>query len=250
MQIQQTEQQNLQMLQTKPQTLVLNKLTIEERQLVVIEFDKDRIGQFDNERKKELAKKLVQLSFFVGIKEPLTIDELKMSVGFLCQQFPNITMKKIEDAFMKVSAGELGFIEHFQQFSPTYVAKVIRAYETQSKAALSKYMKHLEKHEAEEESKKKAQSYDPVQAIISALKLELKKHHDKSLDDFNAFDDFQSKVTIELGQKIDLFMKFDAKEITEKRYLRNFFKWLLQNELDSDKAIEKYVMNNSRKQKE
>lgn len=234
------------MLQTKPQTLILNKLNIEERQLVLVEFDKDKIGQFDNERKKDLAKKLVQLSFFVGIKEPLTIDELKMSVGFLCQQFPNLTMKKIEDAFMKVSSGELGFIEHFQQFSPTYVSKVIRAYETQSKAALSKYMKHLEKYEAEEESKRKAKSYDPIQGVISALKLELKKHHDKSLDDFNAFDDFQSRATIELGQKINLFMRFDPKEITEKRFLRNFFKWLLQNELDSDKAIENYVKSNGK----
>lgn len=235
------------MQQTQPQILVLNKLSIEERQLVQIEFDKDRIGSFDNERKKELAKLVVKLSFFVGIKEPLTIDELKMSVGFLCQQFPNVSMKKIEDAFMKVSAGELGFIEHFQQFSPTYMAKVIRAYEAQSKAALSKYMKHLEKHEAEEESKRKAKNYNPIDGAISALKLELQKHHAKHLDEFTAFDDFQSKTTVEIGQRIGLFGKFDADEISHKKYLRNFFKWLLRNEMDSDKAIDGYVRENAKK---
>ena len=119
---------SLQVQSTKLMESALVKLNNEEKRLVHIEVDRDIFKNYDEDKKKLLAKKLVTLSFFVGIKEPLSIDELKMMVHFLCRQFPFCTIPKLEDAFIKAAAGEFGEIEHFQNFSPQYVAKIIRAY--------------------------------------------------------------------------------------------------------------------------
>jgi hypothetical protein len=222
----------------------LISLNNEEKRLVHIESDRDIFKNYDEDKKKMLAKKLVTLSFFVGIKEPLSIEELKMIVHFLCRQFPFCTVTKLEDAFMKSAAGELGELEHFQNFSPQYIAKTIKAYETISKMAMKKYLQEKEKHELEELSKERAKNYDPVKGCIEILKSECEKHRRKKLEEFNEMDDHTSKWAIRAGLKLGLFSDYDPNENTDRRYLRELFINLHKSNKDTDKAIENYVLNN------
>lgn len=222
----------------------LVKLNNEEKRLVHIEVDRDIFKNYDEDKKKILAKKLVTLSFFVGIKEPLSIEELKMMVHFLCRQFPFCTITKLEDAFMKAAAGELGEIEHYQNFSPQYIAKTIKAYESISKAALKKYFQEREKEELEQLSRERAKNYDPVQSCIGILKTECERHRKKKIEQFNVMDTYLSQWAIKAGLKLGLFSDFNADEITEERYLRQFFVNLHKQNKNTEKAIEEYVLNN------
>jgi len=222
----------------------LANLNNEEKRLVHIESDRDIFKNYDEDKKKILAKKLVTLSFFVGIKEPLSIEELKMIVHFLCRQFPFCTITKLEDAFMKLAAGELGELEHYQNFSPQYIAKTIKAYEAVSKAAMKKYLQQKEKNELEEISKEKAKNYDPVKGCIEILKTEYEKHRKKKIEEFNAVENYTSGWVIKSGLKLGLFEDYNSNEITEQQYLRKLFVNLYKSNKDMDSAIENYVFNN------
>jgi hypothetical protein len=236
---------SLQTQSIKLMELALNKLNTEEKRLVYIESSKDYFKNYDEEKKKMLAKKLVSMSFFVGIREPLSIDELKMIVFFLCKSFPYCNIAKLEDAFIKQAAGELGELEHFQTFSPQYIGKIIKAYENVSKAAMKKYYQEKEKQELEAISQEKAKNYDPIKGFIGIMKTECERHRIKKLDKFNDMDIYLSKWAVEAGLRIGLFSDFNSNEITEQRYLRELFKSLYKSNTHMDKEIENYVMKNT-----
>jgi hypothetical protein len=222
----------------------LAKLNNEEKRLVHIENDRDIFKNYDEEKKKALAKKLVTLAFFVGIKEPLSIEELKIMVHFLCRQFPFCTITKLEDSFMKAAAGELGEIEHYQMFSPQYIAKTIKAYESISKLAMKKYYQEKEKEELEELSRERAKKYDHVQGCIAILKTEYERHTIKKIQKFSDMDIHLSRWAIQAGLKLGLFSDYNSDEITEERYLRELFVNLHKSNKDINLAIENYVLNN------
>jgi hypothetical protein len=225
--------------------LISTRLSKEERHLIQIEMHTSRFAAYANEDKQKLAELLQKLSFFVGLKEPLSQEEVKLLVMFLHKQFPHCTKEKLEDAFMQFAAGDLGEINHFGQFSSVFVAKVIKAYERTSKAALMKYQRLQDERAAQEKAQQEAQLYDPIMGAVLALQREREKHRKKNLDEFNDFDNVQSKWTIEICQKVGILKKYDPNEITEKRYLQNFFAWLLKNAKDENLAIERYVKTNA-----
>lgn len=224
----------------------LAKLNADERKLALVESNSDYFKHYDEEKKKTLAKKLVQLSFFVGIKEPPSIEELKLIVHFLCTKFPMCTLVKLEDSFMRACAGEFGEIEHFNHFSPQYVSKIIRAYEAVSKIAIQKYRKKKEDEELEKINSEKAKNYNPVEGIITTLKLECERHRKKKLSDFNDFDNYSSKWTIEMAQKVGLFSDFDAEKESHANYLRKLFVTLHKQNKNTDQGIEQYVRGHSK----
>lgn len=199
--------------------LALAKLNPDERNYVIVEKDSDFFQSYDEEKKKLLAKRLVQLSFFAGIKEPPSLEELVMIVQFLCRQFPKCTMKKLDDSFMKVVAGEIGEIEHYQQFSPQYVAKVIRCYEQYSKAALKRYNMYKEKAEAEAKSAEAAKNYNPIDGCADILAIEADRHENKDLDLFNDMEIQLSKWAIESMKRIGLFEDYEKTQDPHK-YIR------------------------------
>jgi hypothetical protein len=142
---------NLQIANPKLEESILNKLNPTERTLVQL-YTTDNLSfdKYNNDHKQELAKRLMRLSFFVGIKEPLSLDELKLLVFFLCSQYPKFTSEELEQAFMMACSGKFGSFEHYQSFSPIYIGKVINAYETSRATAYSKY-KTLNQRKANEE---------------------------------------------------------------------------------------------------
>lgn len=225
---------------------VLAKLNADERKLALVESNSDYFKHYDEEKKKTLAKKLVQLSFFVGIKEPPSIEELKLLVHFLCTKFPMCTLVKLEDSFMRACAGEFGEIEHYQNLSPQYVSKIIRSYEGVSKLAIQKYRKKKESEELEKINSEKAKQYNPIAGIISTIQVECERHRKKKLSDFNDFDNYSSKWTIDMAQKLGLFLDFDAEKESHADYLRKLFVTLHKQNKNTAQAIEQYVRSNSK----
>jgi hypothetical protein len=165
---------------------------------------------------------------------------------FYAANFHFAQFTKLEDAFMKAAAGELGEIEHYQNFSPQYIAKTIKAYESISKAALKKYYQEKEKEELEQLSRERAKNYDPVQSCIGILKTECERHRKKKIENFSEMDIYLSRWAIQAGLKLGLFSDFNSDEITEERYLRQLFINLHKANKNTDKAIEEYVFDKSK----
>ena len=70
------EMKSLQIANHKLEESILTKMSIGERTLVQLYNSENILFQnYSNDNKQELAKILVRLSFFVGIKEPLSLDE-------------------------------------------------------------------------------------------------------------------------------------------------------------------------------
>jgi hypothetical protein len=156
----------------KYQELVLSKLNNEEQKIVKYSQSSLCFKDYDNTNKQELAKTLVQLSYFVGIKEPLSIDTLKLIVNFLCTQFPNFNKDELIEAFNLSCSGKLGDFEHFQNFSPIYIGKIINSYLTYSIQAKKKYNEEIRKLESVELTNQREKEYDRYKGAMQSLVLE------------------------------------------------------------------------------
>jgi hypothetical protein len=151
---------NLQRLAPKLEQSILTKMTKEESEIVILSNHSKKFEDYENDDKQRLAKQLVNLSYFVGMKETPSVDTLKLLVIFLCKSFPTFSAEELENAFMKACAGEYGELEHYQNFSPIYVGKVIKAYEVQKMEAKRNYMRLNQKHEEEMREKEMEAKYN------------------------------------------------------------------------------------------
>jgi hypothetical protein len=216
---------NLPTQQTKLETQVLSKLSNQDSALVQLHYSQTiKFGVMNNEDKQELAKLLVKLSYFIGIKEPVTIDNLKMLVSFLCTRFPSFTSEQLENAFMMACSGELGGeFEHFQNFSPMYVSKVIRAYETNRFEALKKYTQLNQKHIEEQQEEQKAKNFNPAKANYLILVDEYERYLRGDYNDLNDIRKILIKWVVIGMQKINLFLDFDENKDIAHQYITKYF---------------------------
>lgn len=226
---------------------ILTKLNPIEQQLVQTTINQVKFGVFNNEQKQELAKLLVRMSYFVGIKEPMTIEQLKLLITFLCTRFPYNSMEQIEQAFMMACSGELGDFEHYQNFSPQYVSKIIKAHDTQRSLAMRKYREIKEKKELDELSKEKAKAFDIFQATLDVLRTEYDKWLKSNGNKPNDSQEYQSTIAVRFGQKIGLFKDYNEKEIYASEYLSRLFVSLqVPSKENTFGAVEKYVRSNGK----
>lgn len=236
--------QNLPKHNQKLETSILTRLSEEERKHVINTKQTVFFGQFDNEQKQNLAKSLVKMCYFVGIKEPLSLDQLKMLVYFLCTKFPRTSIEQMEDAFLMACSGEFGEIEHFQNFSPIYVAKIINSYHTKRGAAIQKYNRLLEQEQSEKESREKAKNFDVEKALVDVLTIEYKKWKNKTDKTPNNYLEHQTEVAIRFCQKNGLFTNYSEKHHTANEYISSFFVALQkQPNIIMDEAIKNYVLS-------
>ena len=242
---------NLQIANPKLEESILNKLNPTERTLVQLyktnnlSFDK-----YNNDHKQELAKRLMRLSFFVGIKEPLSLDELKLLVFFLCSQYPKFTSEELEQAFMMACSGKFGSFEHYQSFSPIYIGKVINAYETSRATAYSKYKTLNQRKANEEEDQAKAQQYNPLKGAYDVIITEYEKYlaakKENPSENLKEIDKMQSDIALKLCKSAGLFLNFDEKKQDSKEYLASFFVHLSQDQKLAKEQIKNYVRSNGK----
>jgi len=207
------------------ETQVLNKLSNQDSTLVQLHYSQTiKFGVMNNEDKQELAKLLVKLSYFIGIKEPITIDNLKMLVSFLCTRFPSFTSEQLENAFMMACSGELGGeFEHFQNFSPMYVSKVIRAYETNRFEALKKYTQLNQKHIEQQQEEEKAKNFNPAKANYLILVDEYQRYLRGDYNDLNDIRKLLIKWVVIGMKKINMFLDYNENTDIAYQYIMKYF---------------------------
>ena len=222
--------QNLITSKTKLETSILNKLADTEQKLVTLNLAGNvKFSAMSNEQKQGLAKCLMKLSYFVGIKEPLSIENLKMLVYYLCSQHENFTQEELEQAFFMASSGSFGELEHFQTFSPSYVSKIINAYITQKSIAVTKYRQIESELEDKKIFEEKQKKYDPIEGLIEVLHTQydtyFKNLKNNTLQDLDKLvhDEYIAKIAVQLGQTIDFFMDYNPKEESAVDFFKRIF---------------------------
>lgn len=212
---------NLLPTSNKYQELALSKLNSEEQKIVKYSQLSVCFKDYDNTKKQELAKLLVQLSYFVGIKEPVSIESLKLIVNFLCTQFPNFNKDELIEAFNLACSGKLGDFEHFQNFSPIYIGKIINSYLAYCINTKRKFNESVSQLKRDEEVLEKEKQYDRFEGAMQSLVLEYntylksrKKREDGVIENTYLINkDFSCKLCYKLLSNIGFF----SKEVIEKK---------------------------------
>lgn len=221
-----------------------------ESQMVRLSFQgQKKFSDYDNEDKKRLAKSLVSMCYFVGIKESPSIEQLKMLVNFLTIKFGKFTIDELERAFMDACSGQYGDVEHYQNFSPIYVAKILSCYVKEKNLAVAKYNQLNDKLIQEAETLEKSKQYDPMQGAINMLMTEWRKW--KKIRDAERepteFEIAQSEIALRQCQNIGLFVNYDSKISLSIHYLSKMFLNLPQKEeVEVLEIISNYVRSNGK----
>lgn len=151
------------------ETLVLTKLDSEERKMIIASQGAKRFRDFDTDDKRNLAKTLVKLSYFVGIKEPIGLDAVKMLVIFLVSEYPNLTTEELEQGVFFCCSGKLGSFEHFQNFSPIYIGKIINAYQNHTNHVKTKFKRLMDEEERRLAEKELESKFDAKQELLNTI---------------------------------------------------------------------------------
>jgi len=233
--------QNLITSKTKLETSILTKLNKSEQKLLTLtDVGNAPFGEMSNEQKQGLAKCLVKLCYFVGIKEPLSIENLKMLVFYIVNQHPTFTQEELEQAFFMASSGEFGDLEHYQSFSPMYVSKVIKAYTTKRSEAVVKYRSKLDELKSEADREEKAKNYDIVSGFIEAICSQydsyLRYEEIMTNEDKMPFEEARASIAIQMGQRIGFFKDYNGKE-TAFHFFKRIFEPLPKQSADEVKTI-------------
>ena len=240
------EMQNLPTHINKLEESILSKLENNDKQILLVGEGEISFRKYDNDDKKELARELVKLSYFVGIKEPLTIEQIKMIVNYLVSEHPTLTLSQINQAFMMACSGKLETeFEHFQNFSPIYISKIINAYYHNVKAAKLRY-KHIEEREQrEKENQLRVQNYDTEKGLISTLLREYQNFQKNRYQEINDAQEVSIYCCLQLCVQSGLFKRYNPKKDTPKEYMERFFYYLEKSQgNDIESKIETYVQSN------
>jgi len=220
----------------------------EQSEIIVLSSTSKRFEDYGNEDKQKLAKQLVNLSYFVGIKESPSIETLKLLVIFLCKSFPTFSGEELENAFMKACAGEFGDLDHYQNFSPIYVGKLIKAYEQQKMVAKQNYMRLNQKHEEELRDKQREAQYNenPLRNLFRVICSEYTDFVNGKYVDASDIKKIQIKVAIDIAKGKGMFSDFVEKEIKAEDYLTKYFLSLPQDPKEAIEKIKQDVRNNGK----
>jgi hypothetical protein len=110
-----------------------------------------------------LVKRIHELSFFMGLKEPMESEMVQLHISFLEMNFPEMSWKQILQAFMLAAAGKLeANPQHYGVFSPQYVGSILSTYQTRSNKLRVRIREIETKFKYDELNRMKAQSFDWV----------------------------------------------------------------------------------------
>jgi len=226
--------------QTKLEEQILSELLPIEKTLVFISIKGKMLSKYNNEEKKELAKLIIRLSYFVGIKEAPSIDQLKMLVPFIITTFPRITQEQMEHAFQLYCSAEIEQIEHYQNFSPIFISKIIKGYTELQNRARIKYRKINERIIDEIETAEKAKAYNPLAGAYESLILEYKDYLDEKYIDPNEMQKYKSYVCLRLCHSVNLFkdVPFD---LNAYLWFKHFFQSVKKENYQQE--LQDYVRN-------
>lgn len=215
-------------LTTKLDESILTKMNNDEKRIIIASKHFIPFSQYDNEAKQKLAQLLIELSYFVGIKEPQTAESLKLLVKFLCSQFPHMTKEELHEAVNMTCSGKFGDIEHYQSFSPIYLGKIINAYNKYTIDAKKKYEEMLRNKDKEAKREEAEKNYNRYRGAYEVLVKEyatyLKDKKEQADEDYVADSDklgikaYQVKICCKMLLRIGFFSEEQLKSFDGDEY--------------------------------
>lgn len=230
-------------LTQKFQESALIKLDAEEKRIVLAYQGAKRFQHFDNEDKKRLAKSLVRLSYFVGIKEPISLESVTMLTIFLCNEYPNLTIEELEQGVQFCCSGKLGSFEHFQNFSPIYLGKIINAYQLYTSQAKTKFARLVEEEKRKIKENEIEQSFDKKQGLLNTILTEYDnylKSGGYNEDSVKMLSEVVAQTCVMYLNTYDFFQQ-DKKDKSPFVTLKNYFVTLPANKNEAIEQIKKDV---------
>lgn len=153
--------------------------------------DKQILSIYIND-KKQIAKFLLELSYYLGIKEPPNNTTLKLIIDFLADTYPTYTLQDIKLAFDLVLKGVLNGVDikHYQSFDIIYITSILNEY----KMYRNKFVLELKQ---KEQYKK-----DVENGIIYDSKNDVKNLNKKMADlVLSLYNDFTNKTKEQLEKQ-------------------------------------------------
>jgi len=156
-----------------------------------------RIREFNtNNELKPLIDLVGKWRFYIGIKEELSQEELFMNVTFIRENFNEFNLYDIKEAIDLSIKGDLNVdVEHYQNFSPLYISKILQAYKKHKGSVIVTINQKI----SEEENKNKKISIEDRVALTRAS---IKSLYDEK-DNPNFYD--YGNVTYEFIKKNNLY---------------------------------------------
>lgn len=232
---------------------ILTKLNHKDTEILKLKYNgPESFGLLDNSGKQELAIVLNRLCYFVGIKEPLSVDNLKMLISYLVRYHSNFNILELENAVMMACAGEFGHVEHYQSFSSIYISKVLNLYNSYRAEIIHKYTTELNKQTQADKLATKEKEYDKVKGftdtVLSQYDYYIKSKNDEFNSDNISIGNTRASICIELGQKLGLFLDYKKHKETALEFFQRVFKPLVDKEVDAAKEIiSSWIQKNSKK---
>lgn len=104
-----------------------------ESNIKIFEADKTmkRIKDINtNDELKPLIDLVGKWRFYIGVKDELTQDEILMNINFIRENFSQLNLVDINEAINLSLNGKLDVdIEHYQNFTPIYISRILLAYQ-------------------------------------------------------------------------------------------------------------------------
>jgi hypothetical protein len=168
------------------------------------------LKKIDNFSSNDDLKPLIDIvgkwRFYVGIKEDLSKEELFMNVTFIRENFGELNLVDINEAINLSLKGELKVdVEHYQNFSPIYISKILLAY----KEYRSKIIVDIRQRISEKENSLQSEITDEER--LTFCKKSLQSMYDSKND--KGFYDFGS-VTYDFIKKNKLMVM--SKELVDE----------------------------------
>lgn len=93
-------------------------------------YEHKKIRDFQtNDDLKPLIDLVGKWRYYIGIKEELSQEELYMNISFIRENFNELNIIDLDQAINLSLKGDLNVdVEHYQNFSPLYIAKILKAY--------------------------------------------------------------------------------------------------------------------------
>lgn len=166
---------------------------------------------------------------------------------FLCKSYPDFSMEELENAFMKACSGEMGDFEHYQNFSPIYLGRIVTGYEELKMQAKRKYMLLEQKKlwEDYEEEKRKKLEANPMKNVFLSIAYHYKYVFlsGKLLEPTDIYK-YHLRSTMEYARKYSVFLDYDSEKEMENIYLNRFFVNLPSDKIEAIEKIKHYVRSN------
>ena len=110
-----------------------------------------RIRDFNtNDELKPLIDLVGKWRYYIGIREELSQEELFMNITFIRENFNELNLVDIDQAINLSLKGDLNIdVEHYQNFTPLYISKILKAYKEYRGKVLSDIRQSINKIENE-----------------------------------------------------------------------------------------------------